>query len=283
MTIPEVDLTIDPSDPDGDNRWYVSIPEITLTASDNFDLENIEYRFEDDADWTVYTGPVAVTDGKRVFSYRATDKAGNVTDTGVKNVKVDTEEPDMIDDLNAKYEDGTIFLEWDVDDSDIHDVYIYRGRSKTFSKDRHSLTAKVDADDDDYEDDNTELDKTYYYKLVSRDEAGNTSDSRIISVRTPDEEGGEAIVTDEGTEPTGTGTTGGGETGIAGEEETVSETDTEAGEGEVAGEQTEPEGEVEGVSTETRNYWWILWILLAIAAGYAAYRRFVVRTNGREA
>lgn len=197
-TIPEVVLTIDPSSPDGDNGWYVSTPEITLSASDNFDLERIEYKFDGDTDWSVYTEPVSVPDGERTFSYRAIDKADNVSDTGTKFVKVDTEEPNEVDDITVEYSDGVIELRWDTDDSDIYDVYLYRGQEKTFTKDRHSLTAKIDGDEDEYDDDNVEPGDKLYYKLMSRDEAGNTSDSKIVSVEIPEEEGGEIIVVDEG-------------------------------------------------------------------------------------
>jgi hypothetical protein len=234
-TIPEVVLTIDPSSPDGDNGWYVSTPEITLSASDNFDLERIEYKFDGDTDWSVYTEPVSVLDGERTFSYRAIDKADNVSDTGTKFVKVDTEEPNEVDDITVEYNDGVIELRWDTDDSDIHDVYLYRGREKTFSKDRHSLTAKIDGDEDEYDDDNVEPGDKLYYKLMSRDEAGNTSDSKIVSVEIPEEEGGEIIVVDEGIDTAPAGDVAG--------DATENETLTEEG---LTQEESSEEGSEEG-------------------------------------
>lgn len=270
VTIPEVDLMIDPAERDGDNGWYITTPNITLVASDNYDLEKIEYRFEDNADWTLYAGPVTVTDGKRTFSYRATDMAGNVTDTGVKYVKVDTEAPDEVNDTDAEYEDGELTLYWDVDDDDIDRVYVYRGSKKTFSRDRHSLIGNNDDNEEEFTDDDVEPGRRYYYKLVSRDEAGNMGGAKIISVRIPEEEGESLIVTDEGTEA---------DVPAVSEENSNGEGEAGASGGEVAGEEIgEEEGVVEGVSTSaTGRYGWLLWILLAIVVGYAAYWRFVGR------
>jgi len=45
ITIPQVNLAINPTNPNGNNGIYVSKPKITLTASDNYDVDYIEYKF----------------------------------------------------------------------------------------------------------------------------------------------------------------------------------------------------------------------------------------------
>ncbi|MDD5489446.1 MAG: Ig-like domain-containing protein [Candidatus Moranbacteria bacterium] len=92
-TIPEVSLSIDPANPDGDNGWYVSKPTVTLAASDkNFD--KIEYQLDSKTGtWNVFAAPLEIVDGEHVVYYRSLDLAGNVSDIGAKNVKADTAAP----------------------------------------------------------------------------------------------------------------------------------------------------------------------------------------------
>jgi parallel beta-helix repeat protein len=203
-TIPEVNLSISPSKPDGDDNWYVSTPSITLTANDaNFD--RIEYQIDSNSaeGWTIYSGAVKINDGKHIFYYRAWDAAENVSDEGIKNVKVDTEEPDEVDDIKAKYEKdkNAIRLSWDADDEDINQVYIYRGSKKNFDANSGSLISKNDDNDTSLLDDKVEIGKKYFYKFVSRDKAGNKSGKKTVSIKISEEGGGvEAVVTDEGVE-----------------------------------------------------------------------------------
>lgn len=92
-TIPEVDLTIDPANPDGKNGWYKTQPTITLNATDP-NLDKVEYQWNSkDGTWTIYTGPIKpTTEGRRVLYYRATDLATNVSKIGVKNLAWDQTE-----------------------------------------------------------------------------------------------------------------------------------------------------------------------------------------------
>lgn len=198
-TIPEVDLEIDPRNPTGDNDWYRSHPEITLTATDiNFD--KIEYEIGSGS-WKIYSSPVEIDDGAYVFYYRAIDKAGNVSDVGRKNVKVDTKDPDEVSNVDAEYNEAndSVKLTWDADDDDISEVAIYKGDSKSFGVDNGSRIAELDDSDEGYTDNDVDRGNKYYYKFVSKDEAGNKSGAKVISVDIP-EGGGAAIVTDEGTE-----------------------------------------------------------------------------------
>lgn len=68
-----------------DGSWsYVGSATVTLTAADTggSGLLRVEYAL-DGHGYIVYTGPVTVnTPGQHTFSYRATDRAGNVSGTG---------------------------------------------------------------------------------------------------------------------------------------------------------------------------------------------------------
>ncbi|MBD3250475.1 MAG: hypothetical protein GF381_02825 [Candidatus Pacebacteria bacterium] len=114
-TIPEVDLTVDPVDPDGDNGWYLTQPTITLQATDpsNSGLNSLQYQWNDQeqAGWitipafenlaTVELQPA--TEGTNILYYRAVDLAGNQTEvdaaseTGIKTVSWDGTELDETD------------------------------------------------------------------------------------------------------------------------------------------------------------------------------------------
>ncbi len=94
-TIPEVSLTIDPTNADGDNGWYLTRPKIALTGSDNYQLNKIQYQWDGTSgSWTDYSTSVSIPDeNKHIFYYRAIDKVGNISDVGVKNVKWDQTSP----------------------------------------------------------------------------------------------------------------------------------------------------------------------------------------------
>ncbi|MDA3815101.1 MAG: Ig-like domain repeat protein, partial [Patescibacteria group bacterium] len=268
QTIPEVNLTIDPNSPNGDNNWYDSKPDITLTASDNTQLDKIEYQIDSETGtWTTYSTPVKIDDGKHIFYYRSWDKAGNESAVGVKNVKVDTQDPDEVRSVDAEYkgDDNKVKLSWDVEDSDIYKVYIYRGGSRNFKADSTSKIAENDDNDETYNDNGFNLGEKYYYKLITRDEAGNTSDTKVISISIPEEEGGTAIVTDEGTELTPQG-----EAGI----ETIANVDNEEqGQGEeepkVQGDQEGGQGDVTVGGAESKCQGWPLWVWILALIGFA--------------
>ena len=97
-TIPEVNLSVDPVDPDGKNGWYSTRPTVTLTATDDNDpiygTDRIEYQWDSkDGTWTTYTVPIQPsTEGRHVLYYRAIDKAGNFSEIGIKNLAWDQTE-----------------------------------------------------------------------------------------------------------------------------------------------------------------------------------------------
>ncbi len=264
-TIPTVSLSINPENPNGDNGWYYSIPEITLTAGD-INLSQIEYQIDSvDGVWNVYVAPFKIDDGKHTCYYRSIDKAGNISNIGVKNVKVDTRSPRNVENVDAKYDEekNELKLSWDSNDSDISKILVYRGGSRGFSVNSGSRVTENKDGDDSYTDKDVERGEKYYYKFVTRDDAGNKSDTKIISVKIP-LTGGAAIVTNEGTAVTPQEVLG-AQTGNDG---TQSGQNPEVGKGEndqVAGDAT-----VKDVSQPGNRNWpyWLAGILVLVMGAW---------------
>jgi len=106
-TIPEVTLAINPTNPDFDNGWYKTLPVVTLSATDNYQLDRIEYRWNSDS-WTTYSSTLTPPgEGQNILYYRGIDKVGNTTDVGVKEVKYDITAP-VDGPLNLKVENITL-------------------------------------------------------------------------------------------------------------------------------------------------------------------------------
>jgi hypothetical protein len=123
-TIPEVDLSVNPADPDGSGSWYITRPEVTLTASDNFEVDHIQYRWGTTGSWSTYSTPLqSPSEGTNTLYYRAVDKAGNISEEGIKTLQWDqtelTEGP-----LNIKADpnptaESTSTISWDHADDNI--------------------------------------------------------------------------------------------------------------------------------------------------------------------
>jgi hypothetical protein len=80
----------------GNNGWYVSDVEVTLTAVDNEGGSGVfdsKYSF-DGTNWNIYTIPFTIsTEGTITVYYRSTDNAGNVETTKEQMVKIDKTAP----------------------------------------------------------------------------------------------------------------------------------------------------------------------------------------------
>ena len=288
-TIPEVTLAIDPGTPNGDNNWYDSLPVISLTAADNNTTNYIEYQLNGiSGAWTPYSGPVTLQNGTWQFYYRAVDTTGNVSGVGLKNVKVDTNNPDEVDNLDAEYraDRDDIKLDWDVNDDDIDQVFIYRGGSRTFNTNSGNRIGENDANDETLNDGDVELGETYYYKLVSVDEAGNRSGANVIRVEMPAAAGGVATVTTLGVEPDSgdDGTVLGAETNAT-EESQEEQGNNEEGTSNNAGDQgqvlgaTDENGNGNVLADYVKNHPWLsaLWVLILLALGYKGYQYWAAK------
>jgi len=90
-TIPEVNITVDPADPDSGNGWYKTQPEITLDATDD-NKDKVEYQWDGEVigKWQEYSAPFKPeSEGAHTLYYRAIDKAGNESVAGIKNLRWD--------------------------------------------------------------------------------------------------------------------------------------------------------------------------------------------------
>jgi hypothetical protein len=179
-TIPEVVLTIDPTTPDGDRGWYrFTNPAISLTASDNYDIDKIQYQWNSPSGtWTTYSTPINPPgEGQNILYYRSIDKVGNISEVGVKEVKYDATKP-AGDPLNVKVEkitSNTADASWEAPDPD-DDVSFYRLSWKHEDGTVHG----AETGNDDF---NHQLDKLYdgvwtlYVKAM--DEAGNFTEKKV--------------------------------------------------------------------------------------------------------
>jgi len=81
---------------EGENGWYTSGVSIELSASDTTSgVNRIEYRLNEADDWQTYSDSVLIEDdGKHLLHYRAVDGAGNTSDVGVLEVRIDTTSPE---------------------------------------------------------------------------------------------------------------------------------------------------------------------------------------------
>jgi PKD repeat protein len=94
-TAPTVTRTTAPAEPQGQDGWFTSVPQVTLDAADNAGGSGVasrEYRIDGGA-WTAYAAPFAVPAGSHAVEYRATDAAGNAGAATSFTVKVDVGAP----------------------------------------------------------------------------------------------------------------------------------------------------------------------------------------------
>lgn len=89
---------LSPALPDGDNDWYTSTPEITLTSSDGdgSGLDRIEWRdaADEGGPWEEYDSPIAVdSQGETAILYRGVDEDGNTEPARTVAYKLDSVAP----------------------------------------------------------------------------------------------------------------------------------------------------------------------------------------------
>jgi hypothetical protein len=93
-TDPTVEISLDPVAPDGDNDWYVSDVEVTLTADDATSLvASVDYSLDGGTTWEPYTTPFTISpDGTYAVDARVADNAGN-TGSDAAGFKIDQTAP----------------------------------------------------------------------------------------------------------------------------------------------------------------------------------------------
>jgi len=185
--------TSDISGTEGENGWYTSPVEITLSVEeDTSGVAITRYRLNEDK-WQDSKTVVIDEDGRYIVNWYSEDKAGNQEDIKLEQINVDTTAPEFSqwthepDELTVNTQNG-LTIRMKVDDalSGISDV---------------QLDYKIDGDYDGYENMSKDGDlwafqiakdwskfvgKTVYYKAKAVDEAGNNTESeeKYLSIGT---------------------------------------------------------------------------------------------------
>jgi hypothetical protein len=94
---PVTTIHFDPSEPDGENGWYKSIPDIYFEATDDMSgVNHTFYRIEGGC-WEEYLGGPIVflgEDGEYIIEFYSVDNAGNVEDVKSADFKIDKTNPE---------------------------------------------------------------------------------------------------------------------------------------------------------------------------------------------
>ena len=78
---------------EGANGWYTSTVQVNASASDaGSGLSTMEVSVDGGA-WSAYSMPLVFDDGPHTYQFRATDQAGNLTNTTLQQIQVDTIPP----------------------------------------------------------------------------------------------------------------------------------------------------------------------------------------------
>ncbi len=90
--VTQPDATVRVNGTRGDNGWWVTLPEVRVSATDAYaGVASRELRVG--GNWTPVTDPVTLDEGETVVRGRATDLAGNLELTDNRTVRVDVEPP----------------------------------------------------------------------------------------------------------------------------------------------------------------------------------------------
>ena len=96
-TPPVTTISFYPSEPDGENGWYVSVVTVTLNATDDDSGVNVTKYCVDGGIWYNYTEPFILDeDGKDIFiEFYSIDKAGNQEEIKSALIDIDRTKPDI--------------------------------------------------------------------------------------------------------------------------------------------------------------------------------------------
>jgi len=175
------EMSIHPEEPDGDNGYYVTLPEIYLTCADE---DGILYYFWDDGhpdDYDPLTSEITVPEGTHTFSYYSVDRANNREEIRSIELSVDLHSP--ITDLHKmpREPDGNdewyhnISITFDSVSDDLGKTYYFTDLS---SKER---TFSGPLGPEDFENGERTL---FYYSV---DTAGNREITRSFTFRLDNE------------------------------------------------------------------------------------------------
>jgi len=176
---------IAPLAPDGQNSWYISVPTITLSASDaTSGVAQTYYSWTSaTGPWSAYAAPVSPAQGNNTLYYYSTDTAGNNETAGQRNVKFDNINPTVPQGLTATaVSTSQINLSWTAS-VDAHSGiarYVIYASTDNATFNQIATTANTT-----YADTGLTAGTTYYYRVLTQDNAGNQgANSSVASAQT---------------------------------------------------------------------------------------------------
>jgi len=120
-TPPVTTIEFYPDEPTGENGWYASDIEVTLSATDDLSGISAIYYCIDSGEWKNYNGEFLTfmidEDGEHVIEYYSVDNAGNEEDVKSAELKMDQTSPEIDDVTRAKIGKNKIKFTVDVFDA----------------------------------------------------------------------------------------------------------------------------------------------------------------------
>lgn len=183
---------------------YDTVSHPTLGTAPNYGYAYSTVEIDNSPMVTSHSVTVSPLDPETTYYFRAVSHGSpevvgdEISFTTKSAVEEDTEAPDRPENVELTYnsDENTIKVTWENNDEDIDDVSVYMGDNEDFDEDSDSRVTKNDYDDEDVTVDNIKPGKTYYFKLVAEDKAGNKSKTRTVSIEIPEEPEEEVVVTD---------------------------------------------------------------------------------------
>jgi|GEM_PF-4711083 len=105
--VPNTTVTVTPAEPDGENGWYVTRPEVRLSnPGDTGSPIQIKYKVDAEPDFADYTGAIVVEERQHTLKFYSQDYAGNKEKEQTLTLKVDTVLPSSLIRINPATPDG---------------------------------------------------------------------------------------------------------------------------------------------------------------------------------
>ncbi len=104
--LPEVNISVVPTSPNGKNGYYTVKPKVTLKLSENSGQSTVSVYYRiDNGDFSVYTSPILIEEGKHTLECFCKDSMGNKSNIKTKTFLVDLTPPSL---AITSPSDGTI-------------------------------------------------------------------------------------------------------------------------------------------------------------------------------
>ena len=178
QTAPITTLVTDPSIPQGQNGWFITLPIASLTANEQA-TTYYQWNAVTDLSWQAYAGPFSAVQGENILYYYSVDQAGNIEQIKWQIIKVDTLVPEAPM-LQGSFNEvsGGVMLSWNPVQGAIY-YQIWQTGSET------KMIARVTQDQLSYLDKSVLRGSAYQYSVIAEDMAGNLATSNTFLVQVP--------------------------------------------------------------------------------------------------